>query len=87
MLLGYYKTFANIFLYIVASIILLSVFLVRPLYLIRWQKMASGRIGHFAGNTELYCCERDAGINLPKQRHIDLFYVDKEVCNQVVSCV
>ncbi len=48
--------------------------------------MASGRIGHFAGNTELYCCERDAGINLPKQRHIDLFYVDKEVCNQVVSC-
>jgi putative glycosyltransferase (TIGR04372 family) len=39
-------------------------------------------MGHFALNTELYCCERDAEINLPSQRHIDLFCLRKYVCNR-----
>ena len=34
-------------------------------------------------NTELYLCERDAGINVPDQRYIDLaYYADVPVCNQ-----
>ncbi|MGP8281861.1 MAG: TIGR04372 family glycosyltransferase [Desulfomonilaceae bacterium] len=30
-------------------------------------------IGHFAGNTELYLCERDAGINIPEKPYIDIW--------------
>ena len=73
--------FVNFILYILAVLVLLFALLISPLYLVRWQKMVSGRIGHFAANIELYCCERDSGINIPKQRYIDLFYTDKEVCN------
>ncbi|MCX6006827.1 MAG: hypothetical protein NTZ34_06160, partial [Chloroflexi bacterium] len=34
----------------------------------------STRIGHFAGNTEVYLCERDAGINVPHRRFVDVWY-------------
>lgn len=48
----------------------------------RWGGLNSSRIGHFAANTELYLCERDAGINKPMQRHMDFFYIDyKPICN------
>ena len=54
---------------------------------IRWQRLKSGRIGHYITNwdnleTELYCCERDAGINSPSQKYIDVFYLQKYVCNK-----
>jgi len=49
--------------------------LIKPWLLVRLGDMISSRIGHFAGNTELYLCERDAGINVPKQRYIDVFYM------------
>lgn len=48
--------------------------LLRPWLLIRINPLISCRIGHFAGNTELYLCERDAGINVPQQPYIDLCY-------------
>ena len=48
--------------------------------------MYSTRIGHFVGNTEMYLCERDAGINVPKQRHVDLFYMGHgHICNQQLA--
>lgn len=57
--------------------------LVKPWLLVRFGGMISSRIGHFAANTELYLCERDAGINLPKQRYIDIFYCAfKPICNR-----
>jgi putative glycosyltransferase (TIGR04372 family) len=57
--------------------------LVGPWYLIRWDTLQSRRIGHFAKETELYCCERDAKINIPSQRYIDFFYLGKKyVCNR-----
>ena len=52
----------------------------RPLVLIRFGQLASERIGHFAANTELYLCERDAGMD--SQRAIDVFYHTYQVCNQ-----
>jgi putative glycosyltransferase (TIGR04372 family) len=56
--------------------------LIRPIVLLRWGNMFSNRIGHFAANTELYLCERDAGINRPKCCHIDIFYMGHEpICN------
>lgn len=48
--------------------------LLRPWILIRVNPLINSRIGHFAANTELYLCERDAGINVPKRRHVDLCY-------------
>jgi putative glycosyltransferase (TIGR04372 family) len=42
--------------------------------LIRWEAIISPRIGHLAGNMELYLCERDAGINAPKRPHFDVFF-------------
>jgi len=47
--------------------------------------LISSRIGHFTANTELYLCEFDAGINLPKQCHVDLFYMAKPICNQQLA--
>jgi putative glycosyltransferase (TIGR04372 family) len=39
-------------------------------------------MGGFGTVTELYCCERDAGINTPSQRYLDIFYLRKYVCNK-----
>ena len=56
--------------------------LIKSWYLIRWGELESGRIGPFSINTELYCCERDAGTNSPSQKYLDLFYIRKYVCNK-----
>jgi len=69
--------------YILAIPMVIILRLIRPWFLIRWLGLRSSRIGHFAKETELYCCERDAKINIPSQRHIDFFYLDnKYVCNK-----
>jgi len=44
----------------------------RPLVLVRFGYLISHHIGLFAGNTEIYLCERDAGLQ-PK-RTIDIFH-------------
>src|SRR5438132_1828901 len=43
---------------------------IRPWLLIRIGILTSERIGHLAANTELYLCERDAGINRPVGAYI-----------------
>nr|VFJ50189.1 MAG: hypothetical protein BECKFM1743A_GA0114220_100813 [Candidatus Kentron sp. FM]VFJ52851.1 MAG: hypothetical protein BECKFM1743C_GA0114222_101149 [Candidatus Kentron sp. FM]VFK09073.1 MAG: hypothetical protein BECKFM1743B_GA0114221_100949 [Candidatus Kentron sp. FM] len=55
----------------------------RPWKLIRFCAFYTPAIGHFAANTELYLCERDAGINLPGKPHRDIFYLraGKTPCN------
>ena len=65
---------------------LIIVLILRPFYLVRWGELESSRLGHFAGNTELYCCERDHGINRPDKPYIDLFYqYSNVVCNQQLA--
>lgn len=60
--------------------------LIRRWFLVRWGGLISARIGHFAANTELYLCERDVGINVPEQRHVDLFYLSgKPICNHQLA--
>lgn len=60
--------------------------LMKPWLLVRLGNLVSSRIGHFAMNTELYLCERNAGINVPNQRHIDLFYMHHEpICNHQLA--
>lgn len=73
--------------YILPVAVVLAIRLIRPWLLVRWGRLASGRIGHFAANTELYLCERDAGINVPQKRYVDFFYMDNNrlICNQYLA--
>jgi len=71
--------------YVLAVPAALVIRAVRPWILIRLGSMPVGSIGHFAGDTELYLCERDAGINQPSQRHVDLFFMHNLVCNQQLA--
>lgn len=73
-------------LYILVLPAVLIIRFIRPWLLVRWGTLHSTRIGHFAANTELYCCEQDAGINVPKKRHVDLFYMEYgPICNQQLA--
>ena len=74
------------FLSILAVPAVLVIRLIRPWLLVRLGGLMSVRIGHFAANTELYLCEQDAGINAPKQRYVDLFYMAyRPICNQQLA--
>jgi putative glycosyltransferase (TIGR04372 family) len=53
--------------------ILIIVRLLRPLIVIRMGLLHSQFIGHYAGDLEIYLCERDSGINWQK-RYIDLWF-------------
>ena len=68
--------------YLISIPLIITLHLIKPWYLIRWDELISSRIGHFAIEVELYFCERDAGINTPTQKHLDLFYMKKYVCNK-----
>ena len=71
--------------YFIAVPLILMVRLLSPWIIIRWACLISTRIGHFAMNTELYCCERDESINTPSKRHIDLFWLYPSVCNRQLT--
>ena len=71
--------------YFLAIPVVSIVRLIRPWFLIRFEELCSDCIGHLASNTELYLCERDAEINVPKgvKRYVDFFYVNPEdICNK-----
>ncbi len=75
----------ELLLLVVAVPIVMVIRLMRPWVLVRWDNMPSPRIGHFAANPELYLCERDAGIDIPDHRHIDIFFMEKPICNQQLA--
>lgn len=70
----------TLLLILLASFGVLIVRLLRPFVVIRFATLVSSRIGHFAANTEIYLCERDAGMHNP--RSIDIFYLTLPICNQ-----
>jgi len=61
--------------------LVLIIRMISPFFVIRFGLLASERIGHFAGNTEVYLCERDAGINTPWRPYVDIWYRAPFVCN------
>ena len=63
-----------------AGLVVLMVRALRPLVVIRFGRLYSTRIGHFAANTELYLCEHDAGMH--GRQTLDVFYHASPVCNQ-----
>jgi putative glycosyltransferase (TIGR04372 family) len=71
--------------YVFAIPAVVGIRLVKPWLLVRIGALNSASIGHFAGNTELYLCERDAGINKPMQRHVDILYLNNLICNKQLA--
>ena len=84
-LVSFLYLFLNFPIYLISIPIFIIIILIRPWYLIRWNRLYSNRIGHLATNTELYCCERDANINFPKQKFKDLFYLSKVTSNKTLE--
>jgi len=69
-------------LYVLAIPFVIIIRIIGPILLIRWNGAIASRIGTFAANLELYLCEKDSGINVPKQRHFDIFFLEyTPVCN------
>ena len=68
--------------YLISIPLVFIIRLMKPWYLVRWQELDSNRIGNYSATPELYCCEKDAGINIPSQRFVDFFYLRKYVCNK-----
>ena len=69
-------------LYVLATPFVIILRILSPIFLIRWQSILATRLGHFAGNLELYLCEKEFGINVPSQLYFDIFFIGhKPICN------
>lgn len=71
----------DLFFLLPAIFVVLAVRTLRPYILIRFGLLNSRRIGHFAGNTELYFCKRDIERKQGK-RSVDLFFYTHPICNR-----
>jgi putative glycosyltransferase (TIGR04372 family) len=49
---------------------------------VRFQRLLSERIGHYATQVEIYLCEKKLSINQPKFKNIDIFFNLGIVCNK-----
>jgi putative glycosyltransferase (TIGR04372 family) len=54
---------------------------IRPFFIIRISFLISWRIGHYAGNMDMYLCERKNNINLDRIKIIDLWFDKTKPCN------
>jgi putative glycosyltransferase (TIGR04372 family) len=61
-------------LYIISFPVLIFIRILSPILIIRIGELQSSRIGHLGANTELYLCEKAAGINVPLRPFYDIFY-------------
>ncbi|MEQ8788005.1 MAG: TIGR04372 family glycosyltransferase [Pirellulaceae bacterium] len=59
--------------------------LLRPIVLVRFGWIRASRIGHLVFETDLYLCERRAGLH--PRRSLDLFYFDSPPCNRQVAAM
>jgi putative glycosyltransferase (TIGR04372 family) len=71
--------------HILAVPVVLAARLLRPFVILRAGMLTASRIGPLAWYTELFLCERDARINVPARRHVDLFYFDSPICNRQLA--
>ena len=76
-----FKILSSSPLYVLALFLLLIIRTMKPLMLLRIGCLKSKRVGHFAANTELYCCDLDEGINTPNRFFADLFFAPPPVSN------
>jgi putative glycosyltransferase (TIGR04372 family) len=60
---------------------ILVIRILSPFILIRFGPLVSSRIGYYAGNTEMYMCKRDAGLQ--SQKTMDYFFNENPpICNK-----
>jgi len=78
-----FQSFVFVVMYLMVGFpVALLIRLIKPFRIIRFGRLFSSRIGHFAANTELYLCERDAGMHA---KTIDFWYLDGLVSNQALA--
>ena len=76
----------RVLLYFPALLLIILVFLIRPIIFIRIGNLVSSRLGHFSGNTELYLCEKYADINTKRGLSFDLFFYNQNrICNEQLA--
>jgi len=70
-------------LYLNSILLIILIRLIRPWFLIRWEKLSPARLGHFALDFEVYSCKKDENFNTPKQKYIDIFFFHPNyICNE-----
>jgi len=83
------KKFILLFLYLILFplnlFLVLIIRLLRPIVLIRYAYIKSTRIGHFIENVDFYLCAKKEGLFLPRQKYIDIFYLNSYVCNKQIE--
>ena len=72
----------NVPLVILAIPVMLVIRLIRPWFLVRWRDMRTSVMGCLAANQEMYLCGQDAGLNVPRQRYVDISFVERRIANQ-----
>lgn len=68
-----------------ALLILAAVGLVKllePIVMVRFGALFCSRLGHLAGNTECYLCERDAGLHKKRGRTLDIWTPQGKPANE-----
>ena len=74
---------SHVILMVPAVVVVVVLRALRPWILVRFSSLEAPSVGPLACVTELYLCERDAGINVPSQRYLDIVHVSgHRVCNQ-----
>jgi putative glycosyltransferase (TIGR04372 family) len=63
-----------------AACLVILVRVLSPWKRVRVERVCTDRIGHFAGNVEIYLCKRD--VEGHSKKYIDLFFSDRTVCNK-----
>lgn len=65
--------------------LVLIIRLLKPIVLIRYAYIKSTRIGHFIEDIDFYLCAKKQGLFLPRQKYIDIFYLNSYVCNKQIE--
>ena len=75
LIITFYYLPSFIFVTIISLVIL---YFIKPFVIIRFQEVLSSRIGHFAGNIDLYIEEKKNFINIQfkEKKYLDIFFVD-----------
>ena len=79
-----YKFLFIIIFVLLSPFLVLIIRLISSVYLLRFQHVRVNRIGHLSTNIELYLCEKDNKINIPKQKYTDIFFYDRKICNMIL---
>ena len=70
--------------YFISSFLIIIIYLIGKFFLIRFISIDSARLGHFLANTEIFLCEKDAGINVPHEKYFDIFFFN-DISNQQIA--